>query len=265
MKRNFVKKFLTGSLLVGAMSQLALGINFDTPKKTFLPVEKIFSVEHGFDTTDTVEIAVQGTMPDSCHTLEKGTARVDEVNKKIYVNVGGYVRQNQICWMTITPFLEVIQVGHLKKGTYEIVSEKDPRVIGKLDVAKSTSHEPDDHLYAPVDTVELSSIQTENNNIAPFQELSLKGTYPFMLKGCMRVTDVKSYKTENDVLVVMPISRVLEEKDCKPEDADGSNRFVVKKKVRSLIGEKGLVHVRTLNGRAVNKFVDFSFGNFGLR
>jgi len=258
MKLNFIKT-LAVSLLVGSISQISLADLFNLPEKTFLPVEKIFSVEHGFDTTDTIEIAIQGTMPDSCHTLGKGTVRVDEVNKKIHVNVEGYVRKNQVCWMTVTPYLEVIHVGQLKKGHYEIVAEKDPLVMGKLHIAKSASNETDDHLYAPVDTVELSAKQSEAS-LAPFQELNLKGTYPHLLKGCMRVVDVKSYKTENDVLVVLPISKILDGKDCDPSEVDGSNRFNLKKKVSSIINTKGLVHVRTLNGRAVNKFVDFSFG-----
>ena len=239
MKLNFLKKLLSYGLILGASSQLMFA-SFGIPQKTFLPVEKIFSVEHGFDTTDTIEIAVQGIMPDSCHTLSKGSVRVDELNKKIFVNVQGYIRKNEVCWMAITPYLEVIHVGQLKKGHYEVVSEQNPNVVGKLDVAKSGSGRTDDHLYAPVDTVELSAMRPDVNSLAAHQELSLKGTYPFMLKGCMRITDVKSYKTENDVLVVLPISKVLEDKDCRPEDVDGSNRFHVTKKVRTVIDKKVL-------------------------
>lgn len=258
---TFVRRIVTFSLLFGGLSQLGFSTTDKNRSKTiFLPVDKIFSVEHGFDTTDTIEIAIKGFMPDSCHTLGQGSARVDEVNKKIYINIKGYVKQNEMCWMAVTPYLEIIQLGQLSEGNYEVHSVKSPAVVGKLHINKSATDRRDDHLYAPVDTVELSASKSEHTSLVPFQELTLKGTYPYMLKGCMRVVNVKTYKTKNDVLVVLPISKVLEGDACTAHDVDEHNRFNISQKIHSTIEKIGLLHVRTLNGRALNKLVDFSKG-----
>jgi hypothetical protein len=63
------------------------------------------------------------------------------------------------------------------------------------------------------------------------------------------------------VLVVQPIVAVLPAEQCHASDVDRYNRFSIKKEIGTQFGDKGLVHVRTLNGRALNKFVDFSLAN----
>ena len=256
MKKS-LKFFFAISTLISIFSKQIFASAAVVPKPTFLPVEKIYSIEHGFDTTDTVEIAVKGFMPNSCYTLNKGVAHVDEINMKIYVSIEGYVRENQVCWMAKTPYLEVIQIGHLKQGHYTIQSIKNPGVTGKLHVSKSVSNRTDDHLYAPVDTVEILP-KTNNFNRTEKQQLILKGTYPHLLKGCMRIVKVKSYKTKNNVLVVLPIAQILNEKKCHHKQVNQYNRFKIVHKIKASLKKKGLVHVRTLNGRALNKLVDFT-------
>ena len=250
-----VLSFLMSSFLYASFSMM----NEEIPYVTSLPVEKIFSITHGFDTTDMTEVAVHGYLPDTCHMLNKGVAQIDHVNKKIFVNIEGYVKREAICLPLVTPYLEVIHLGPLKAGDYEIASVQNQNVMGALNVALSAFHEQDDHLYAPVDTVELVAM---NSVVAdkPYQELTLKGTYPYTLRGCMRLFDVKTYTTDNDVLVVLPISELMEEGDCDLDDVDDYNRFEVKHKVDDMILGKGLLHVRTLHGGALNKFVNFTKG-----
>lgn len=230
----------------------------EAPEVAFLPIQQIFSIERGFDTNDMVEIAVWGYLPDTCHKLGQGSYQVDHANKKIYVNVSGYIRQSEMCLQVITPFHEVIQVGILKAGEYEVQALFNDQAKGKLEVKQATTEDRDDYLYAPVDNVEL----VMNASLAaPHQSINIKGTYPFMVKGCMRIVDIKSYTTHNNILVVQPVAGIFDDKDCDPSDVDGFNRFNLSKRVRHPILERGLVHVRTLSGRAVNKFVDFRTQN----
>lgn len=227
-----------------------------SPDVSFLPVDQIMSIEKGFDSNDSIEIAVQGHLPNTCHRISKGSAQIDEVNKKIIVFIEGYVRTPDVCAEMIIPFVEVIQIGFLKPGMYTVYSALNSEISGKLEIAPTDDENRDDYLYAPVDTVEL--IANENLEKGAQQVLHLKGTYPFLLKGCMRVTEIKTYSTENNVLVVQPIAELFEDKDCNPNDVDEYNRFSLSKEVETNITEKGLVHVRTLNGRALNKYVDFT-------
>jgi len=224
------------------------------PEEVRLKIEGIFSVQNGFDSNDRIEVAVWGYLPSSCHRLGKGSARVDMETKSIFVRVDGFLRTNNTCTTMISPFLEVIQLGHLPQGEFGIFAEHNPEVTSRMFIKPGTEHQ-DDFLYAPVDTVELSMINTFASGS---QHLTLQGTYPWLLKGCMRITDVRTYITSGNVLVVQPISRIFDDPECNPEDVDGYNRFKVVKRIETPILEKGMVHVRTLNGRAMNKFVDFT-------
>ncbi len=167
---------------------------------TSLPIDQIFSVERGFDTTDMIEVAVQGYMPNSCYRLHKGSAYVDRVHKRILINVEGYVTRNEVCLPMITPYLEVIHLGPLEAGQYQIYSVLNPETHAMIQIEKSPNNDQDNYLYAPVDTVELT--ETPISNILETSEtkqtLSLKGTYPHMLTGCMRIVDIKSYRTSNN-------------------------------------------------------------------
>jgi hypothetical protein len=226
---------------------------------TSLPIDQIFSVERGFDTTDMIEVAVQGYMPNSCYRLHKGSAYVDRVHKRILINVEGYVTRNEVCLPMITPYLEVIHLGPLEAGEYKISSILNPETRGILQIEKSQNDQQDNHLYAPVDTVELtetpmSMLETSETK----QTLSLKGTYPHMLTGCMRIVDIKSYRTSNNVLIVLPISTIKDKEDCNRDDVDNYNRFHFKQDLPEPVSGKALIHVRTLSGRALNKLVDFT-------
>lgn len=222
--------------------------------KIILPVEQLYTIEQGFDTNDGIEIALWGYLPDTCHKLGKGVYSVDSVNKKILVHVEGVLQEKELCLEILTPFLEVIQVGALDAGEYQVQVSSDAEIKGRLAIREATSDRQDDFIYAPVDTAELTKTTSLTGSS---QQLTLKGRYPYMLTGCMRITDVKSFSYPNDVLVVQPIVSILDESDCKAQDVDNYNRFTMTKDVSSGITSQGMVHIRTLSGRPLNKLVDF--------
>lgn len=245
-----MKKSILGILLLLLDSGFLLA---ETPSTISLQMDQIFSVETGLDTNDSIEIAVLGHLSNTCQKLGKGRAYVKKDEKVIFVNVEGYVKKSKFCLEIVTPFLEVIQVGFLPKGTYQIKSLQG--MTGKLQIKEASSRQTDEYLYAPVDTVDLNA-QTVNFNEDEAQILNIKGTYPFLLKGCMRVVNLKSYKTNNNVLVVQPIAKIFDEDHCNPEDVDQYNRFNISKVISTPIEGRGMLHIRTLNGRAINKFID---------
>lgn len=225
------------------------------PQRVQLKVESIFSIEHGFDTNDTLELALWGYLPNSCYQVEKGYAEVDEANKKIYVRMMGYKREDQLsCLQIVTPYQEIIKVGLLKAGRYEVTVANNANLTKSMTVAEARTEDGDNHLYAPVDTVALESI-SNNNKSAHNNQLKLEGTYPYMLTGCMRVTEVETYVSQENILVVQPKASVFEDQDCDPNDIDQYNRFEVVKDITAPKIEKLLIHVRTLNGQSLNKFI----------
>ena len=143
------------------------------------------------------------------------------------------------------PFLEVVQLGLLRKGDYEVRSAADETVRGKLEVETKTSDNRDDYLYAPVDFAELSSASGSE------QELTLRGSFPPVENGCMRLEEVRTYRTDNNVLIVQPIAKIVRGAAC----AAPKHSFVHTSKVSDPITEQGLIHVRTISGKSYNRLV----------
>ncbi len=240
-------------LIIVALLNCGFSTSPSNSYRELLPIEGILAIRSGYDTNDHVELAVWGYLPNGCYRLSRSEAQVDVQAKKIYVQVESYVRDQKACHDVISPFLEVIKVGFLDAGQYQIESSVNPEVTDFLQVDGSSSSAQDNFLYAPVDQAELIDTESQNANL-----LQLKGTYPHLIEGCMRIVDVKTQFLPNNVLVVQPIADILKNSLCRKEDVDGHNRFSYKVTLTQGLKNKGLIHVRTPTGRALNQFVNFN-------
>ncbi len=218
-----------------------------------LPIEGILSIRSGYDTNDHVELAVWGYLPNGCYRLSRSDAQIDLRNKKISVQVESYVRDQKPCPEILSPFLEIIELGFLDAGEYKIESVVNSEASDQLTIEAANTNNQDNYIYAPVDQAEI----LENENATAFT-LSLKGTYPHFVEGCMRIIDVKTQFLENNVLVVQPIADILPSAQCRKEDVDNHNRFHYKTPLSQNLKDKGLIHVRTPTGRSFNKFINFN-------
>ncbi len=234
----------------------AAHLQANEPIRKNVAITKIYAIQHGFDDNDSVDIAAYGLLSDTCHKIDRNSFKVDHRKKIITVSITSVVRPQDICLEILTPFLEVIPVGILNAGIYEVRASNSPTVSSQLEVKPRTSDNRDDYLYAPVDTVEVERVQQIAGHSHDY--LVLKGTYPYMLRGCMRVEEVKISTINKEILVVQPIVKIMEDINCNPQDVGPYNRFTTSVEIANSIGDHGLVHVRTLNGKALNKYIDFS-------
>ena len=225
-------------------------------EKNFLPVSKIFTLEHGFDSNDFVEVAVFGFLPDSCHKLGAGKVEIDREENSIYLDVVGYVNDSGPCLNIITPYLEIIRIGTLDSGRYDIFYDRDTSPRGTLSISEADTAHQDQHLYAPVDSVDIFQMNEEKSGDLS-QKIKIEGTYPYLYTGCMKIVEVRVTKTPNNILIIKPIAKIFEEQYCE-SNMRNSNRFEIIKDIDDPAVGQGLLHVRTLNGRAVNKLFDFS-------
>ncbi|MCB9229583.1 MAG: hypothetical protein H6618_08225 [Deltaproteobacteria bacterium] len=239
------------------------------PPTVSLKIEEIFAISKGFDANDHVEIAVRGTLQDSCQKVGTSSADVDLENGTISVRVEGYRRDSGACLQMITPYLEIVPVGHLPAGNYQVLDLSGHAAAKSLSVNPSDHPGPDDYLYAPVDRAMLSAPSAIRHSFessmtdSSSQTLVLEGAYPRFLKGCMRVQEVRAYYSGN-IMVVQPIARLFgnqpDDPDSVPECREGAdqyNRFRISKEVKLPVLRQGLLHVRTPNGKSLNRLVDF--------
>ena len=233
------------SVAVAGMSNLALAEN---PVLVQAPVEKVF-VPAGFDDNDKVEVIVHGHFNSSCYKMGPVSASVDEAKKKVTLNAQAFYYAGATCIQMITPFIKSVELDrHLVSGSYTIAVAGRPSVeASQLRVAKSTRPDADDYLYAAVNSVSVEA------GLDGAREIVLKGQHPYLLDGCVKFDDVKSYVGSDKTIVVQPVTRIVYGDECR---GAVNNRFEVRSKFGGDLAQgEYLLHVRVLDGNAVNQFL----------
>lgn len=209
-----------------------------TPELVPMPLTKAY-VPIGFDDNDHVQVVVTGQFPDTCYKLGPVTAQKTatgiEVLQQAYRHNGG-------CLDMMVPFSQVVDLDLVKAGDYEIKDRTSGKAIGQLPVAVAKAPSPDDYLYAPVEEV---MILEERGGKGP--TLYMTGNFPSRR---MQVKEIRVQRF-NDVVVVQPIVQIGA--NANEERANAHPRFEVKKALTDLPKGNFLLHVRSMNGKAVNK------------
>mgnify|MGYP003683147267 CR=1 FL=1 len=240
MIRNVV---LSSIMMAGTLFGQAEG-----PVRVDAPISKIF-IPNGFDDNDNTEVVIHGKLPSTCYHMGDSKASVDEENQMINLDADVLFYQNSFCIQSITPYIQEVNTGLLKKGTYTVSYNNDPSVEEKLEVKERTTESPDDFLYAPVKNAFI-----DVNFDSGKQVLKLQGTFPHMFIGCMVLKDVRVNSNPSDVLVVQPIAEIVDGPICDEQAADRSFKFT--KGLKKPFYGEGLLHVRTLEGKSLNRYLD---------
>jgi hypothetical protein len=218
------------------------------PTLVSAPVEKVF-IPLGFDTNDNVEVVVHGHFPSTCYKVGPSTATVDAVAKTVTIQSQAYEYPGLVCAQVRVPFVADISLGLVKEGEYRVQVTGFPDLVtDPLVIGAATTANPDDYLYAPV---EQSSIE---KNSAGEDFLKIEGMYPYMFVGCMNIKEVRVRMAPGQVIVVQPIAEILEDRFCSPL---ASKKFSIQTPIDfPLTFSEYLIHVRTLSGTSVNRFIE---------
>ncbi len=234
-------KFFPSWLAVLALTLFASpGYASKFVKETKVPLTKAY-VPHGFDSDDSIEIVVTGTLPSTCYKLGPLDTLVDDKNHA-FVSLTAYQFSGD-CLDGPIPFSQVVYLGRLRvAGDYDIVDGTSQETIGKLNVTKAPAlgHGTDEVLYAPLADAFL--LQGKDRNV-----IRLVGAFP---DSCLSIRKT-TILLEEDVMVVLP--------ELKRDGADcekGHYPFQVDVKVeRELPHRTFLLHVRSMSGTSINKLV----------
>lgn len=216
-------------------------------EKVNLAPEHVF-VPQGFDDNDEAEITIAGSFPNTCYRSGKATAQVDRTAKTIVIKNEDNFFTSCWCLFVLVPYVKTIPVGMLPTGTYTVLVEQTngERIRqSSLSVAVSANNGPDDYLYP---LVEDAKVETQGEGKPA--KLTLSGQLP---SECMELDEVRvAYRAPN-VIEVLPIAKIENEADC------GQKKREFRKEVLLSPPWKGatLVHIRSLNGQALNKVATF--------
>ena len=216
------------------------------PIEIILPVDKVY-VPSGFDDNDNIEVGLKGLFKSSCYKVSSSAAVVDHVARTITVTATA-LEYSGACADVVVPFLEVVKVGTLLQGDYTVVVA-GRTATGTVSVARRTTEAPDDYLYAPVQQAGI-----DQDSVTRRQTLHLTGRYPYCFIGCMKIREVKTYRSPADVLVVLPIADLIDGPEC--EERQGNQDFDVKVPMQEPFNGEGMMHVRVLNGASLNRFLE---------
>ena len=218
-----------------------------SPDLVTAPTEKVF-VPVGFDSNDNVEVIVHGHFPNTCYKIGPATATIDYGTNTVFVEASAFVYSAAVqCAQMLIPFTESVNLGPVRPGTYRVVvKDRDTAETTELIVGEATTESADDFLYAPVDQASVSTLADGSRT------LTLEGRYPYMFVGCMVMDEVRIKKTPGNVLVVQPITKLVDGSECKPQNA--TKAFTITTPISAtLTNGEYLVHVRVLSGKSVNQ------------
>ena len=200
-------------------------------------------IPDGFDSNDNVQIVGEGMFRSTCYKPSAVQVTIDEELKQIKVKPKAYYYEG-FCLQMLVPFNQVIDLGLLKNGKYTVIQEEnfeEPGTLGSLKVKAATHSTPDDFLYAPVSQAYLDRSGAK-------ARIKISGEFT---NSCMRLVDT-AISVQSKVLVVQPISELEERADCR----GGKFPFEKTQEVEGVPSGRYLLHVRSLNGSAINTLVD---------
>ena len=212
----------------------------DSPKLVPVAYEKVY-IPIGFDNNDNVQIVATGEFAHACYRQAETKVTIDSAKKVITLEPAAYL-YNGLCIQVVLPFERVINLGVLPSvGTYKIVQRANSKVMGQLSVKQALRSEPDDYLYAPITQAYLHGEGARS-------EIRLNGYFP---STCMSMDQVK-VDIQPEVIVVQPIAKMDNRADCKAAHTPFEQVIPVDIQKQG----KYLLHVRSMNGNAINQLVD---------
>lgn len=115
--------------------------------------EYTFIVPNGFDDNDEVTIAIDGYLPSTCHKLGDATWKLNESNRTIYIEQK-VKKFSGACAEVLVPFTNYVSIPHLPQGEFTLTGP-DAVASKMFMVAEAQNAGPDDHLYAPVESISM--------------------------------------------------------------------------------------------------------------
>lgn len=227
-----------------ALSVLAVAISISAVAQNSSPAQvpalftKVY-IPKGFDSNDHVQILGEGTFRNTCYRHANTTVKIDEAQKTISLGPVAY-EYSGFCLQVILPFERVVDIGLLKAGLWKVVQGSDSSTVGEIAVTPALIDSADDYLYAPVSQAFLKQ---HNGDV----EIVVTGEFS---NSCLSLDTVK-VDVQADVVVVQPIAKFDQALKCQ----NGQFAF---SKIVHLSGVKAgryLLHVRSMNGNAVNSLV----------
>jgi hypothetical protein len=231
MKRMVQAGLLFSGLVCGAAAATADdGVLVDVDARyVFAPT--------GFDDNDEAMIVIDGYLPSGCYRLAEPEVAVDPARGTIQVTPKA--RYFDIpCIEALIPYFQEIRLGRMPQGQLRI-SVGPAAITETLRIAQALTASPDDHLYAPIDEVAVQRDPATDGLFA-----TLRGRFT---DSCMAWDGIQALD-HGKTVDVLPVMKMNDE-GCVAGEFPFEARVDLPDSIRA---GRHLLHVRSLNGKAVN-------------
>lgn len=211
------------------------------PELVDVPVSEAY-IPGGFDSNDRAQMVVAGYFTNTCYRLGPTEKTIDESTGTLSIRQKAYKYKGP-CLMMMVPYSETVKIGILKAKDYKVVDGKTGNALGELPIKEAVSEEADDYMYAIVRDAYVAEVEGVKTII-------LQGELP---GSCWTFADKKVVEDGKNVVTVMPILQKVDGAECSSEVRIP---FVTTVSLPSGRTGRILLHVRSLNGEAINKVID---------
>lgn len=234
-----IKSLLVGLLMIGGWAHADQDV--EQPARVSVGLTAAY-IPGGFDSNDRTQMVVEGYFPNTCYRVGPYEKKLDSQNHQITVEQTAYKYRGQ-CLMMIVPFSQTVQVGILKANNYTVKDQATGKILGDMPVRTATNSGPDDNLYASISDAYVGVVDGNKKAIV------LQGELP---GDCWGLKEKRVVQDGKNVITVLPIIEKLRDTNCN----DYRVPFVSTAEIPEVSAGRYLLHVRSLNGLAVNKLVD---------
>lgn len=194
----------------------------------------------GFDDNDEAEVVVEGFLPADCYRITAPDVALDLETKQVVVK--SMARKFDVpCVEILVPFHYTVRLGLLEAGEYQIIVPGPEVTLNeRLPVKIAVRPGPDDFPYVPVDSVEVNLDRVEHHMVA-----TVRGRFT---NTCMRWAEAR-VEDNGKTVNLLPIMALDALDHCDSVETAYEQKVVLPDSIR---WGRHLLHVRTLNGQAVN-------------
>ena len=213
----------------------------EQPTRVSVPLAGAY-IPGGFDSNDRAQLVVEGYFPNTCYRVGPYEKKLSSSTNELTVKQTAYKYKGP-CLFMMVPFSQTVQVGILKASTYKVRDGDNGNDLGELPVQAARNSGPDDFLYATVNEAYVGVVDGNKKAIV------IQGELP---GDCWAVKETRVIRDGKNVLAVLPIIEKTRENNCN----DYRLPFVKTLDIPAVTPGRYLLHVRSLNGLAINKLVD---------
>ena len=245
MRRSFAQREMTGASLkiIGMLfflwSLQAQAQELKVPRLLEVGVSDVF-IPQGFDDNDNAQVIVEGYFSNTCYKL--GPIKVEYRQDRIKITPQAYFYHGP-CLQVMVHYVQEINLGILKAGNYVLdIPSNGSKEMHSLSIVPSTNIGPDDYLYAPIESAQVLSKETPT--------VRLQGVFS---NSCMSLDRVIVRPESGHVVALLPIAKYEKDGPC----LDALIPFHKDVQIEEPLKGRTLLHIRSLNGHAVNLIEDF--------